>query len=341
MRLRILLASFLLGAILSPGTKAQATIPIISGGAGFLSSTTSGETTIEPTIAPVLTVPIGSRWLIESRAYFVEDIHPTNGNGPYEGQFFNTLEYGQVDFLATRWLTITAGRYLTPFNMYNERLAPIWIEKFQDAPIIYPIGTTQGYSDGGMLRGSLISNDDYQITYVAYFSTLSTINKLNSQRSAGGRTSIFFPRQRLEIGASYARLLQNEEMNFEGVFFSWLPNPVPLDIKAEYAHSPRGQGYWLQGTYRLAKTNGMPRGWGRIEALGRVQQFQRLQAGSGDGLPGVNTQRVDAGAQYHFPHEVRFTATWGRQFTTTSGRNLWEFQLTYRFLFPLWPGGSQ
>lgn len=330
----------LLVALFSITVQAQSTVPIFSGGVGFISSTSQGSTAMQPIIAPVLAAPIGNRWLIESRADLRGFIAPQNGNsGPYQAQFFDTLEYAQVDFLASAHVTITAGRFLTPFNVYNERLSPIWIHKFNDSPVIVPIGTTAGYSDGFMLRGSLVENDAYQITYVAYFSTLSTINKLESQRSAGGRVSIFLPQQRLEIGASYSRLLQAQEMNFEGVFFLWQPRGAPLDIKSEYAHSPRGQGYWLEAGARIAKPAAMYAGWGRLEALGRVQQFQRLQAGSSDSLPGVSTQRIDFGGQYHFPHEVRLTATYGRQFTNTIDRNIWEFGLTYRFLFPAWPGG--
>lgn len=341
MRIRIGTAALLL-ALFGFSVQAQSTVPILSGGVGFTTATSQGSTSIQPIIAPVLAAPIGNRWLIESRADLRGFIAPKFGNtGPYQGQFFDTLEYAQIDFLATDHLTITAGRFLTPFNIFNERLSPIWIHKFVDAPIIVPIGTTAGYSNGFMLRGSLVETSAYQITYVAYFSTLSTINKLESQRSTGGRASIFFPTQRLEIGASYARLLEAQRMNFEGAFFLWQPPKAPLDIKSEYAHSPRGQGYWLEAGARIAKPAAMYTGWGRLEALGRVQQFQRLQAGSGDSLPGLNTQRIDAGAQYHFPHEVRLTATYGRQFTSANDRNIWEFGLTYRFLLPAWPGGSR
>jgi hypothetical protein len=332
----------LLSLFYGPRAKAQAAVPILSGGVGFYSATSQGSTTMQPVIAPVLAAPIGSRLLIESRADLRGFVFRQNGNsGPYQADFFPTLEYAQLDFFATRNLTITAGRFLTPFNIYNERLTPIWIHKFEDAPIIVPIGTTDGYSDGVMLRGSLLARDSYQVTYVGYFSTLSTMNKLESQRSAGGRASVFLPRYRIEVGGSYSRLLQDQRMNFEGVFFTWQPPATPLDIKSEYAHSPRGQGYWIEAGYRLSGIKRMPNAIGRWEALTRVQQFQRLQLGSGDSLPRLNTQEVDAGAQYHFTHEVRLTATYGRQWTSTTGRNIWEFGLTYRFLFPAWPGGAQ
>ncbi|MGH9573817.1 MAG: hypothetical protein ACRD40_09840 [Candidatus Acidiferrales bacterium] len=340
--MRLKIACVAVFAVLwTASASAQATVPIVSGGVGFLSATSQGTTTMQPVIAPVLTVPIGNRWLIESRADLRGFVFPQNGHGPYQAQFFDTLEYAQVDFLAANWLTISAGRFLTPFNMYSERLEPIWIQKFIDAPVIVPIGTTGGYSDGLMFRGSLVSRDNYQITYVTYFSTLSTINKLESQRSVGGRASVFLPHQRLEVGASYGRLLQSQRMNFEGLFFSWQPHALALDMKSEYSHSRRGQGYWLEAGYRLAKPSVIYTGLGRLEAIGRVQQFERLESGTGDSLPALDTQRIDAGALYHFPHEVRLSATYGRQFTKSGNRNIWEFGLTYRFLSPLWPGGSQ
>jgi hypothetical protein len=335
-----LLAITCLAAICGLSANGQAIVPILSGGAGFFTSTSSGSTVIQPMIVPVLTVPIGSRWLIESRESFEEFIAPQGNGGPYHAQFFDTLEYAQVDFFATHWMTITAGRFLTPFDIYNERMTAPWLQKFQDTPIIFPIGTAQAFIDGGMLRGALVSRDAYQITYVAYVSALVNNSKAGSQRTSGGRVSVFFPHARLEAGTSFARLLQNQRMNYEGVFFSWQPPAAPLDLKGEYAHSARGQGYWIDAGYRLSRNAGAAFSLGRLEALGRIQQFQRLQHGTGDSLPGVSTRRVDAGADYHFPHEVRLLASYGRQFTDTTGTNIWEFGITYRFLFPLFPGGS-
>jgi hypothetical protein len=334
-------AAIVLAVLFSASTNAQSLVPILSGGAGLLGSTVSGDASLQAVFAPVLAVPIGSRWLIESRADLRSVTHPTNLDILSGVQSFTNLAYGQIDFLATPWLTITAGRFLTPFDIYNERLTPIWIHKFQDAPLIVPIGTTQGSSDGAMVRGSLISRDEYQITYTAYVSVLSNINKLTSERSAGGRTSVFLPQTRLELGVSYGRLLQGQGMNFEGAFLSWQPHSEPLDMKAEYAHSPRGQGYWLEAAYRFTKPRGPDTPLGRLEALGRVQQFERLQPGTGDSLPAVNTQRIDAGVNYLLPHEVRLNATYGRQFSSSGDQNIWDFGVTYRFLFPLFPGGSR
>src|ERR1700739_703813 len=127
------------------GANAQSDVPILSGGAGFLGATQGGASFYQPVIAPVLVVPLGDRWLVESRADLRGFISRENGTtGPYQGQFFDTLEYLQLDYNANSHLTITAGRFLSPFGIFNERISAIWINKLQDAPIVDAIGTGIG-----------------------------------------------------------------------------------------------------------------------------------------------------------------------------------------------------
>src|ERR1700739_842193 len=101
-------------------TSAQENVPIISGGAGFLSSTQGGTNVLQPVLAPVIAIPLGDRWLIESRADLREVYFQQGPGGPYTNEGFSTLEYLQLDFNANSHLTITAGRFLTPFNIYHE-----------------------------------------------------------------------------------------------------------------------------------------------------------------------------------------------------------------------------
>jgi hypothetical protein len=336
--LALTLMLFGLGAV-----GAQSDVPILSGGAGFLTATQGDRTFFQPVVAPVLVVPLGEHWLIESRADLRGFISRENGTtGPYQGQFFGTLEYLQLDYNANSHLTVTAGRFLTPFGIFNERISPIWINKFQDGPVIGPIGTAGGYSDGFMLRGALISNDRYSVNYTTYFSALSNVNNLESERTVGGRLGVFIPRLGLEVGTSYQRKLQDQEMNSFGTHISWTPSALPLEIKGEWAHSLSGHGYWLQGAYRLSQLGGPNSAIGRLEPVFRMQQFFRSQLIMGDSLPSTNVRSPEFGLNYYLPHEVRLNASYGRQFISQStDLNVWEFGITYRFLFPLWPGGSK
>jgi Phosphate-selective porin O and P len=322
---------------------AQSDVPILSGGAGFLGANQGGNTFLQPVVAPVLVVPLGDNWLIESRADLRGFVSREDGTtGPFQGQFFGTLEYLQVDYKASSRLTVTAGRFLTPFGIFNERLSAIWINKFQDAPVIAAIGTAAGYSDGLMLRGALISNSHYAVNYTAYFSTLSTIGHLESERTSGGRVGVFFPGTRLEVGTSYQRKLQDQRMNSYGMDVSWAPYSLPLEIKGEWAHSLSGHGYWIQGGYRLSQLGGGESVIGRLEPVIRMQQFFRSQEIAGDSLPSTNVRLPEFGLNYYLPHEVRLNASYGREsISHATDVNVWQFGITYRFLFPLWPGESK
>ncbi len=321
---------------------AQTSSPVISGGAGFISTTNAGLTFFQPVIAPVAAIPLGERVLIESRADLRGVYLPKNGTGPYTGQFFPTLEYLQMDVMVNSHLTLTAGRFLTPFNVYNERLTPIWIRNFQDAPIIFPIGTrTSGSSDGVMVRGTAVEKNQWQLNYTAYFSALSNIDQFSAGRSAGGRVGIFLPHPRLEIGTSYERFLQDQHIDSYGGYISWQPPAVPVDVKSEYAQSPSGRGYWLEAAYRFYRPGKALSWYSGIQPVFRMQQFFRGTRISGDLLPGVNTQQADFGLNYNLPHEIRLSGSYSRNFSSVGNNNIWSVALTYRFLFPIIPGANK
>jgi hypothetical protein len=320
---------------------AQSDTPILSGGAGFFGANQGGNPFFQPVLAPVLVIPLGNNWLIESRADLREVVARQFGSsGPYQGTFFGTLEYLQLDYNVNSHMTITAGRFLTPFGIFNERMSAIWINKFQDAPIIDAIGTAGGYSDGLMTRGALISNARYAINYTAYFSTLSTIENLRSERTAGGRVGVFIPGIRLEVGTSYQRQLQNQRMNSYGNDLSWTSYRLPLEVKGEWSHSLSGHGYWIYAAYRLSQVGYAP--IARLEPIVRMQQFFRSQPVPNDSLPSTNVRLPAFGLNYYLPHEVRLNASYGREYVS-QGTNLnqWEFGITYRFLVPLKAGASQ
>jgi hypothetical protein len=313
--------------------------PLISGGVGFITLTNGGNTTYLPILTPVLAAPLGDHVLIESRATLLETFFLKGTSPGYTSSPFLGLSYLQGDFLVSPHLTVVAGEYLTPFGTYNERLGPIWIGNFADAPLIFTLGTmgtAQGV--GGMVRGSAYSNSSVNVNYAAYFSTKSTNQQFNSDRSSGGQGGIYFPNARLEIGGSYGRLLEGEHANYAGTHLWWEPADTNFKLRTEYAHGPHSQGYWLESDYRLAHFGGEDSIVGRLEPVARLQQTFRNSPDSSDGLPGADTQRVDFGLDYHLPHEVRINSSYSRQFSSTGNRNIWETGIVYRFLFPTWRG---
>jgi hypothetical protein len=333
-------AAALLLLFASVSLSAQSAVPIISGGAQFLSTTEGGVTFFQPVIAPVVAVPLGEHFLIESRATFDELIFRENGaSGPYHAKTFSSIDYLQLDYIVNPHLTIVVGDFLAPFNIYNDRMSAVWIHDIGDPPLIAGVGTrTSGSSEGGMVRGVAIAKKEYELHYTAYFSALVSGGKFGAGRTAGARVGVFIPSTRLEVGVSYQRFLQDLHLNSSGFYGVWQPRSQPIELRTEYAHTRGGQGYWLQGSYRMSHFGGPDSLLGRLQPIARVQQFWLGTPSPNDVLPGADTRRVDFGMNYYLPHEVRLNGTYGRQFSPLGNANAWNFSITYRFLFPLIPG---
>jgi hypothetical protein len=327
--------------VLANGSKivAQET-PLISGGVGFVTSTNGGNTTYIPVISPLLAAPIGNHILVESRATILNSYFPKgNGEPGYKSDSFLGLSYLQMDYLATPHLTVVGGEFLTPFGTYNERLSPIWISNFESAPLIFPLGNMQTASSvGGMLRGSAFSNGKVSVDYTAYFSTASTNEQFNAERSTGGRVSLYFPKASLEVGTSYGRLLQDVHQNYEGVHVWWEPADALVKVRSEYAHGQSSQGYWVESEFHLTRSSSANVFRGGLTPVFRWQQAFRNSPDPRDGLPFANTNQADFGLDFHFPHEVRINSSYSRQFSSTGDRNIWQTGIIYRFLFPTWRG---
>ncbi|WP_236657340.1 hypothetical protein [Acidisarcina polymorpha] len=311
--------------------------PLLSGGVGFLSNTNAGNTTYTPIIEPLLAAPIGRHFLFESRATLLEAFSP--GPNGYIHTHFTGLNYFQGDYIASRHFTIVGGSFLIPFNSYNERLSPLWIGNFQDVPLATNLGLMgTGTGVGGMVRGSAISRPKYSIDYATYFSARSGNEQFNSERSAGGRASLYLPEQRLEVGLSYNRLLQGTHENFYGSHVWWEPKDTAFRLRSEYARGHHAQGYWIEADYRTQAFGGLESFIGRFEPLFRMQQTFRRDTIVSDGVPLVNTQQADFGLDYNLPHSVRILTSYSRQFSSAGNANKWETGIVYRFLFPAWKG---
>src|SRR6202051_53179 len=307
---RVLAALLALLAI-ATSVRSQSDVPILSGALAFNSSTTGGATSFQPMLAPVLVAPFGDHWLVEDRADILGFFAQQNvTSGPYNGRFFSTFDYAQLDYIANPHLTITVGRFLTPFNIYNERFSAIWIAHLQDSLIIFNIGTRpSSASNGGMLRGVLVERPNWLLNYTAYFSAASTTENLQAGRAAGGRVGLFMPNAGIEVGASYQRFLQNGDFNVAGTYFAWQPPQIPLDVRAEYAHSPGGQGYWLEGAMHVAKSRGTTTWLSRLQTVARVQQYFKGAPSPQDVLPAADVNQFDFGVNYYLPHDVRLNGS--------------------------------
>ncbi len=245
---------------------------------------------------PLAVVPVTHQFLFETRGLLLESVTP-RANESYKTRLARNVNYLQLDYLATGHMTIVAGKFLTPFGTYNERLSPIWIGNFQDAPLIVSLGTNNAAGVGGEMKGSAFSNGTVNVDYAAFFQSNVSGTQFASTRATGGRINFYFPASGFEIGASYSHMFEGLHPDTSGVHVWWEPHNVPLTVRSEYAHSTNGEGYWIEAGYRLARSTTGENTWiGRLEPLFRMQQTFRTHADGTDGHAELwNEQRADFG----------------------------------------------
>jgi hypothetical protein len=190
-----------------------------------------------------------------------------------------------------------------------------------------------------MVRGGFSLNPRVNLNYAAYFSALSTINKFESDRIAGGRVGFFLPGPRIETGFSWQRELQDERSNAFGFHFAWQPMPLPLNLRSEYARSHDGSGYWIEAAYRLSQVPFWQKALRRTEVVARAQQLFagqiNAQQAAEYGLPDVNTRQGDFGLNYYLRDGLKASASYSRRLDSDVNLNLWTVGVAYRFAVPL------
>jgi hypothetical protein len=184
------------------------------------------------------------------------------------------------------------------------------------------------------------------LNYAVYVSAVSSgRDNLESDRNVGGRMGVFLPGPRVEVGASWQKLLQGERNNAFGFHFAWQPSRLPLNVHSEYARSNQGSGYWIDGAYRLSQLPFGHKAMRRTEIAGRAEQFFSGSISSDEaqalGLPAANTREGEYGLNYYLRDGLKAVASYGRQFSSAGNLNLWAVGIAYRFLIPLGRVGAQ
>lgn len=328
----------------SESSNAAKPVPILSGSAGAFSFVAAGQQTLDEQINPVLLIPLGNRWLVEGRMECEGAFQRPASGEPYGGEVSKNLDYLEADFIANPYVTVTLGRFLTPFGIFNERLYPIWIRSLQQDPLILPLSAES--SDGMMLRGGFRANAKANLTYAVYASAVSSgHNNLQSDRNAGARMSLYFPGPRIEVGTSFQRLLQDTRTNAFGFHFAWLVPRLPLNVHSEYARSVQGSGYWIDGAYRLSQLHFWRKAMRRTEIAGRAEQFFSGSVSADEaaaaGLVPANTREGEVGLNYYLQDGLKIVGSYARQFSSSGNLNLWSVGIAYRFLIPLGPVGTK
>ncbi len=130
---------------------------------------------------------------------------------------FIELDYAQVSYLLNDYMTITGGKFLTPFNTFWERWHPSWINKSATIPLMYERGLIGPTGLGVQVRGGFPLGKT-KLNYAVYYvngpdfenTSFGTAGNLgfdnfrdnNNNKSFGARIG-FLPIPELEFGYSF------------------------------------------------------------------------------------------------------------------------------------------
>ncbi len=128
------------------------------------------------------------------------------------------LEYAHLTYLLNDYITVGAGKFLTPFGQFPARLHPAWINKLPDFPLVFnedeglvgfsqvgahisgvvPLGPTKVLYDIYASNGPRLNTDNPDGAGLLEFDNFTDIN---SNKAVGGRIG-FMPLPELEVGYS-------------------------------------------------------------------------------------------------------------------------------------------
>lgn len=178
---------------------------MISGSAQTSLISESDASTVETAFEPVFLFKLNDNFLFES------EIEAEIEDG---AQNFN-LEYTQLLYFVTDFLTIGAGRMLNPTNYYSLAIHPDWISKFADTPFFNHEETTiQAPSVIGFQARGAFAIGPTRLNYAAYYSNGAVLDTAsgrlnydnfadnNKDKGIGARLG-FLPVPSLEVGAAF------------------------------------------------------------------------------------------------------------------------------------------
>lgn len=238
------------------------------------------------------------------------------------------LEYAHVSALATDFLSLGIGKFITPFTIFNERLHPAWINKLPGSPLpfghggIAPGSAVGAYARGGVPAGvARLSYAVYAVNAPELMMEGEEAGEVepadaSEQRAFGGRVGLFLMPAGLELGYSFqtsdvvdvhgvdltlskqsAALGGRVDVRVEGVLSKAVTGPfageTPGDPDRFLVNNRRTGGYG-QIAYRPSLAGS--RVARNLEFVGRYDGMDRPDWVGGPS--GNDTRRLTAGASY-------------------------------------------
>jgi len=308
-------------------------------GVGAFTAVRDGASTFSSAIAPILLWQLNDRVLFQAEPEFeMAEALETN------------VEYAHVSYLALDFLTLGAGKFLTPFNIFSQRLHPAWINKLPTAPLAFGHGgIVPGSGVGAFARGG-VPLGRTRLSYAFYginAPELMTMGEAagaieatdaGEARAFGGRFGLFMLRAGLEVGVSsqtsdvaklagadvslsrqLAALRGNLDLRLEGVISDAVDGPFAIDttMTDQFFVNNRREGGYGQLAYRpsLAESRVLR----NIELVGRYEWLDRPDWRGGE--MGNDTKRYAAGVNVWLTSSMQIKLGVQRTINTIGGNS--------------------
>lgn len=177
-----------------------------------------------------------------------------------DGSTNTSLEYAQLDFLVNDYLTIVAGKFLSPIGQFQQALHPPWINKLPDRPAGFvEDGGDEPLNDVGLMARGGFPLGSMKATYAVYVGNgprmgaggpvlTGFAGDNNSDKAVGGRVSIFvLPHLEFGLSGMRARIKGMDavsgpvsQANYKMIGGDFAFTQGNWDIRGEYIHSRLG-----------------------------------------------------------------------------------------------------
>jgi hypothetical protein len=178
-------------------------------------------------------------------------------NTTSEGETEASLEYAQADIMATDWLTLVAGKFLSPVGQFQQFQHPPWINKLPDRPAGFvEDGGDEPLTEVGVMARGGVPLGKMRGTYAVYLGNGPRLSDTgpalegfagdnNEDKAFGGRVSLF-PVPSLEIGFSGTRTtikgIQAQSGSATSADYDLIDGDFaftkgPWDVRGEVIHS--------------------------------------------------------------------------------------------------------
>lgn len=280
-----------------------------------------------PVFGPWFLLQLNNKFLLEVNLDF-----STSGVG---------IGQAQLDWFLADWLTLSAGRFLTPIGSFNERLGPEWINKLPDIPVMFRQVVPLTSTDGLQLRGARYLGDlPLKVEYSAYagngfqfaqrptaLTQVADIQGLTgnpdevTSAAYGGRVGLWAPLPGLNFGVSgYTNGIYSpgSKNHYDIVDFDFNYHRGNWDFRAEVAHNHQqatsflGHNIDRRGAYAQVAYRDYPSPHRYLRNLEYVFRY-----GFAD-FHGINAARLDQTA-------------FGSTFDVPVTRNQYTFGVNYYF----------